>query len=684
MVMMASAGSKARRNTSSYGRLDFSGKREERDDAPEYSDNEGSNYHYDREALSPRSNGDTTIGKRRLKDATIITDVSSTVAPHEWRKDRYEASSQQLSKAAQSRRSKAASAKIDDTFIACSSSKAAAQNDIINLGKEFELGFKSFNRRLKNSTSNTTITDSQSSHHTNESPSANSLLDKITGAPKRSDMSLGSDNKYNNSSTSVITGGGCSRKSSKHMSKTNTNHHSFKMEQSSTQRKQLKYWSGLSVRVAMAVIQANGSKKMAQKASSIVIVEGRKQNGRDRNSNMMRALSAKLSVAMLEAGADRKISLAIMNAITTYDNNNVVKSAESMSFDGSSTTKTSRNIKGDLIEETRSVAPSVASSRDPTIRSNRSKAVSITPSNRSKAASITPALSSTRSKLQTIEMQILEKQRAIEEAELRNQEKEREFNERMAALKAAADERLAALDATKDSLLEKEESTQSEQLDTQANIYESTGNCTKQENTDNEIVSSFQSGIDDFVLSFNEQMTALETAAKEGLAGLDATKTSLLEKASFTQSDQVDIVAEDIGNAGKDLKEENDDNGTASAFQSGIAGFVLGIKEKLADLDAATTVLLENAGILENAGSFVGTTTAEQQNVTAEKSRNIDEDFKQEDNDNEATNALQLFGNRLLQSFDCSEGKAQQELPKMNSPFMSGIDEDDLGSLWEV
>ncbi len=673
MVKMASG--KVICNSSPYGRIDLSERREGRDDVPEYSDYERSKYIYER-GLSPQSNRDMAIGKRRLKEPSIRPDVSSTVAPHEWRKDRYEVSSRQLSKASLSRRSQAADVKKDDSSIACSRSETAAQNDIINLGKEFELGFKSFDRRSKN-------TKNQSSQHSREPASNNSLLDTITGPPKRSDMSLGSDIKVKNSSTSALTRGGYSRKSET-LSTTNSNHHS-----STSKRKQLEYWSGLSVRVAMAAIQANGSEKIAQKASSIVLIEGRRQNGQDR-SKMMRALSAKLSVAMLEAGADRKITLAVMNAVTAYEKNNAAKSAESMSFDASNTTKSNRNMKGDFIEEIRSVAPSVASPHGPTIRSNRSRAVSITPSTRSQAAYVTPASFSTLSKLQTIEMQILEKQRAIEEAELRNQEKEREFDERMAALKAATDERLAALDAAKDSLLKKEESSQVDR-------YESTAKNTKQEHIDKEIASGFQSGIDGFVFSLNEQITALETAAKEGLAGLDATKTSLLEKASFTQSDQEDTLSEDIGNAGKGLKEERNDHGTVSDFQSGIAGFVSGIntqfksleasaKERLADLDAAATTLFENAGILENVSSFAVTTTTEQRDVTAKQSRSINEDFKREDNGKAATNAnaLQMFGNRLLQSFDCSEGNAQQELPKINLSLSGEKDEDNLGTLWEV
>eukprot|EP00985_Skeletonema_marinoi_P018522 scaffold10369_cov211-Skeletonema_marinoi.AAC.3 len=245
-----------------------------------------------------------------------------------------------------------------------------------------------------------------------------------------------------------------------HQRSNSRNNHSSKKEQASiptSKRKELRrieleYWSGLSVRVAMAVIQANGSEKMAQKASNIVLDEGRRQRGRECSSKMMRALSTILSVAVLEAGADQKVALAVVLAVLTDENNeNVIKSAESMLFDDSSTIWTDPNVN--IADEVESVASSLAS----TIRSNRSKAVSVTPS-----------MASKRRQLKSWEMQILEKQKAIEEAELRNQEKEREFNQRIEFYEAAAEKisRLAALrDVSKDAVLEKEESTQANQRD---------------------------------------------------------------------------------------------------------------------------------------------------------------------------------------------------------------------------
>jgi len=286
-----------------------------------------------------------------------------------------------------------------------------------------------------------------------------------------------------------------------HQRSNSRNNHSSKKEQASiptSKRKELRrieleYWSGVSVRVAMAVIQANGSEKMAQKASNIVLDEGRRQRGRECSSKMMRALSTKLSVAVLEAGADQKVALAVVLAVLTDENNeNVIKSAESMLFDDSSTIWTDPNVN--IADEVESVASSLAS----TIRSNRSKAVSITPSNRSKAVSVTPSMASKRRQLKSWEMQILEKQKAIEEAELRNQEKEREFNQRIEFYEAAAEKisRLAALDVSKDAVLEKEESTQANQRDLAADKSK-TSNKDREDNG-NKKVNAFQSEIDDF------------------------------------------------------------------------------------------------------------------------------------------------------------------------------------------
>ncbi len=230
------------------------------------------------------------------------------------------------------------------------------------------------------------------------------------------------------------------------------------MSRKELQRRELEYWSGLSVRVAMAVIQADGSKKMAQTASNIVLEEGRRQCGRDRCSKMMRALSAKLSVTVIEAGADQKVALAVVLAVLADENDApVVKSADSMLFDDNSTILTDLNIISDVADEIQSVASTLSS----TIQPNRSKSNSIGPSRALKRSQLNSlelqilekqkaieeaALWKQERQLKSLELQILEKQKVIEEAGLQNREREKKFNERMAAYEAVTAERLAALD----------------------------------------------------------------------------------------------------------------------------------------------------------------------------------------------------------------------------------------------
>ena len=308
-----------------------------------------------------------------------------------------------------------------------------------------------------------------------------------------------------------------------HSSRHIHNNHSFKKEHksmSSTKRKQLQrreleYWSGLSVRVAMSVMEANGSEKMAQKASNIVLDEGRRQRGKDLSSKLMRELSSKLSVALLEAGGDQQVGLAVVLAVMAYghDEDNGVKSTESMLFDDSSTVWTESNARDNI--SSGSVAPSLAStilSLDSTSRSNRSNAFS----------AITPSIASKRRQLKSMEMQILEKQKFIEETERRNQEREREINERMAAFETAEiNKRIIALDAKKAALVvEKASATQADRQDITADA--------KQDNNGEEKVSAFRG----FMSSFwaIERIAALETTAKERAAALDVVKADVLEK----------------------------------------------------------------------------------------------------------------------------------------------------------
>jgi len=358
-------------------------------------------------------------------------------------------------------------------------------------------------------------------HPAGDSIYANSLVENITGddllEPKQSDVSVLTDAKSRKSLRSILSKNKEARSRNshgkvvsttkpletiqiQHSSRTVPNNHSSKKEPASMssskrkqhlQRSELEYWSGLSVRAAMAVMQANGSDKMAQKASNIVLDEATRQSGRERSSKMMRALSTKLTVALLKAGGDQKVASAAVLAVMAYENNgNGIKSAESMPSDDSSTIWTDPKARGKVSDEIGSVAPSLAS----TIQSSTNQP------NRSEALSSTPSVASKQRKLRSIEKQITEKQRAIEEAELRNQEKEREFNERIAAMEAAAKERLAALDA-KASLLEKAGATQDDRQDIIADESKSANKDVKQEDqSSKEAKFACQNAADDFML----------------------------------------------------------------------------------------------------------------------------------------------------------------------------------------
>jgi hypothetical protein len=446
----------------SYGRVDFTAEKgtEGRDDA---------NYHERALLSSPRSvRGDRApSSSRRSKSSASVRTESASIPSI--------------------RRSKASASGSSQSI---KTDYGNGSNDIINLGKEFELGLGGSvaSRRPQHSMTNTNTHPVGDRIY--EMPD-NSLVENNTEddvlEPKQSDVSVLTGKVVSTTKPLEIQ--------IQHGSKTVPNNHLSKKESTSVsssdrrkqfQRRELEYWSGLSVRAAMAVMQANGSDKMAQKASNIVLDEARRQSGRERSSKMMRALSTKLTVALLEAGGDQKVASAAVLAVMTYENNDDgIKSAESMMFEDSSTIWTAPKARGKVSDEIGSVAPSLAS----TIQSNRSEALSITPS-----------IASKQRKLRSIEMQIAEKQRAIEEAELRNQEKEREYNERIEALKVAAQERLAALDA-KASLLEKAGATQDDRQDIIADESKSANKDVKQEDqSSKEAKFACQNAADDFML----------------------------------------------------------------------------------------------------------------------------------------------------------------------------------------
>jgi hypothetical protein len=121
-----------------------------------------------------------------------------------------------------------------------------------------------------------------------------------------------------------------------------SSNHSAKKEPSSTssnhqvlKQHDLEFWSALAIRVAMAVMRAKGTEKMAQKVSMIVHQEGQRRGDREHSREMMSLLSAKLSMAILEAGGDGSVASAVMIAVMMASDNN--KDVISMLSDNNST-----------------------------------------------------------------------------------------------------------------------------------------------------------------------------------------------------------------------------------------------------------------------------------------------------------------------------------------------------------
>ncbi|KAL7459803.1 hypothetical protein ACHAWC_011784 [Mediolabrus comicus] len=86
----------------------------------------------------------------------------------------------------------------------------------------------------------------------------------------------------------------------------------------------LEFWTGLSVRVTVAVLQAGGSGEIAQKAASVVLAIGKNHEGRQHDAKTMIALSTKLSSIIPDAGGSAEVaaaaSLAVMKSVECNDN----------------------------------------------------------------------------------------------------------------------------------------------------------------------------------------------------------------------------------------------------------------------------------------------------------------------------------------------------------------------------
>ena len=235
------------------------------------------------------------------------------------------------------------------------------------------------------------------------------------------------------------------------------------------------FWSSLSIRVALAVMIANGSEQIAQKASRLVLDEGQIQKGQDRSIEMIQSFSVELSLALLNAGVDEKVASAVAVAVlesqssVQSDDGSTIATVSTARSNRSKASKTSRQavstttpslspkrkqlqsieeemeaIKMSIEEaELRRIKALESAMRELVRRGNEFASIDkeIKAKNRAvrEEGSVAPSLASEikRQQLQSIEKEIEAKRKAIKEAELWNLEREKEFYERIAMLEAA-------------------------------------------------------------------------------------------------------------------------------------------------------------------------------------------------------------------------------------------------------
>lgn len=169
-----------------------------------------------------------------------------------------------------------------------------------------------------------------------------------------------------------------------------------------------KYWSSLSVRVALAVKEANGSDRVAKKAANAILDEGEKEHP----TLSLRKLATDVSMVVLEAGGNNEVAAAVTVAIMNSD------------------------------EEEASISTTSSRKRESKKEAQRRKSGS--PSK--DTASMTPSLVKKRDDLKAKEAEIAQKAKALEEAERLAEEREKEINERIAILDAAESDFLESID----------------------------------------------------------------------------------------------------------------------------------------------------------------------------------------------------------------------------------------------
>ena len=164
----------------------------------------------------------------------------------------------------------------------------------------------------------------------------------------------------------------------------------------------LEFWTGLSVRVTVAVLQAGGSGEIAQKASSVVLAIGKNHEGRQHDAKTMIALSTKLSSIILDAGGSAEVAAAASLV--------VMKSIE---YNANLHAKESRSSSGSF----RSLRKGKSNAR----------------SNKPETPSVALSLNSMRKQLKAKDIETDQKLKTFEDEELRHRQWEKKVKERVEA-----------------------------------------------------------------------------------------------------------------------------------------------------------------------------------------------------------------------------------------------------------
>lgn len=191
------------------------------------------------------------------------------------------------------------------------------------------------------------------------------------------------------------------------------------------------YWSSLSVRAAIAVMQAKGSERVAKKAANAVLDARKKKHP----TSSLHELATEVSVAVLKAGGDHEVAAAVTVAIQLEPKRRQLEHLQqklqqlqqqrgqqqlNSEEDASLKATPPKDIKSDSREVNKKNAPSFQSETS-------SDVASVTPS-------VTPSMTAKRGQLKEKENIIVQKTKALEKAEQLSLQKEKEICVRLAAL----------------------------------------------------------------------------------------------------------------------------------------------------------------------------------------------------------------------------------------------------------